>query len=43
MTEFFTDVADPVAAAAEDPEPQPVSGRQEWLENQVSRVIWSTR
>ena len=23
-------------------DPQPVSGRQEWLENQVNRVIWST-
>jgi xylose isomerase len=30
------------AAVAEDLEPQPVSGRQEWLEIQVNRVIWST-
>ncbi len=30
------------AAVANDLDPQPVSGRQEWLENQVNRVIWST-
>jgi xylose isomerase len=28
-------------AVAEDLDPQPVSGRQEWLENQVNRVIWN--
>jgi len=31
------------AADAADLDPQPVSGRQEWLENQVNRVIWNTR
>ncbi len=30
-------------AVATDLSPTPVSGRQEWLENQVNRVIWSTR
>jgi xylose isomerase len=29
-------------AVASDLDPQPVSGRQEWLENQVNRIIWST-
>jgi xylose isomerase len=29
-------------AVATDLSPQPVSGRQEWLENQVNRIIWST-
>lgn len=29
-------------AVAADLDPAPVSGRQEWLENQVNRVIWST-
>lgn len=29
-------------AVASGLDPQPVSGRQEWLENQVNRVIWST-
>ena len=28
-------------AVATDLDPAPVSGRQEWLENQVNRVIWS--
>ena len=30
------------AAVASDLDPQPVSGRQEWLENKVNHVIWST-
>ncbi len=29
-------------AVASDLDPAPVSGRQEWLENHVNRVIWST-
>ncbi len=29
-------------AVTSDLDPQPVSGRQEWLENQVNRIIWST-
>jgi xylose isomerase len=29
-------------AVAADLDPAPVSGRQEWLENQVNRVLWST-
>ncbi len=29
-------------AVATDLDPQPVSGRQEWLENEVNRIIWST-
>jgi xylose isomerase len=30
-------------AVATDLDPQPVSGRQEWLENHVNHQIWSTR
>jgi xylose isomerase len=29
-------------AVASDLSPTPVSGRQEWLENEVNRVLWST-
>jgi xylose isomerase len=29
-------------AVASDLDPKPVSGRQEWLENEVNRVLWST-
>jgi xylose isomerase len=29
-------------AVAADLDPTPVSGRQEWLENEVNRVLWST-
>ena len=25
-----------------DLDPKPVSGRQEWLENAVNRILWST-
>jgi hypothetical protein len=45
MTELFADVAEPVAAVADDLEPQSVSGRQDWSENhvnRVNRVIWSS-
>ena len=28
-------------ALAADLDPAPVSGRQEWLENEVNRVLWS--
>ena len=30
-------------ATASDYDPKPSSGRQEWLENAVNRVIWSTK
>jgi xylose isomerase len=33
-------LADETVASGLDP--QPVSGRQEWLENEVNRVLWST-
>ena len=31
------------AAVSSDLDPQPVSGRQEWLENKVNQIIWATK
>ncbi|MGB8361804.1 MAG: xylose isomerase, partial [Acidimicrobiia bacterium] len=39
-SESLASLADKVMAG--DIDPKPTSGRQEWLENRVNEVIWST-